>query len=393
MKTLKFATFISTAASLLTASTIVIAGPLGTYDAVINKASPACVNLGDAVSCSAPLLNYLSVFSGGPLLSNAATTAAGGYIAPANQGVLQSYIVITAGGATQGNGDTNPAPPAVEDGFKSNDVGSASFLATGKANGTTVVAGNLTDPANNSLTAGADNAGTWDVGLKWLLDALTIGGVRRELTIGFDFNQTQNSTTSLDYWSLITLRDLNGGLTDINFEIRKNPVGSTFNTFNTTKTFASQPNASDFGTVNGITCVDSTNTKVPPILPITGGQCPSGYDVSLNNAQGSNTAEIIAFLPELNANLFNYVSQGYDVASVRLMMGCFGRGSTNAGAGLGYLANDAFGTNNCDSGGFGDVFLMAGAVMPSNVPEPGALALMALALGALGWNARRRSIR
>jgi len=385
MGTTKFLAIASVVGAFVATSSAVVAGPLGIYGAVINKSSPACVSLGDAVSCSAPLLNYLSVFTGGPLLSNNATTTSGGYIAVSNQGALQSYIVITAGGGTQGNGDTAPATSVVEDGFKSNDAGSAAFLATGK---TGVTAGNLSDPSNNNLALSADHKGTWDVGLKWLLDALTIGGQRRELTIGFDFNQTQNSTTSLDYWSLITLQG--AGKTDINFEVRRNPIGSTFNTFSTDKTFNGQPSSTDFGTVNGVTCVDTTNTKVPAILPITGGSCPSGYNVSLNNATGSSTAEIIAFLPELNDNLAAYVNQGYETASVRLLMGCFGK-STNAGAGQGYLSDDATGgTNNCDSGGFGDVFLMAGA-LESQVPEPGTLLLFGLALGALGWSTKRRS--
>lgn len=382
MKTSKVVALTSLLGACLTAPSLTLAGPLGLYGATIDKTSPACLTVGDAVSCSAPLLNYLNGLSPSTKVAN------GGYVLPSPQGALSSYIVVTAGGGTQANGDTAPSPAIVENGFKSNDVGSDSFLATGKANGTTVTAGNLTDPANNSLVAG-DNPGTWDVGVKWLLDALTINGIRRELTIGFDFNQPQNATTSLDYWSLITLRDLDGGKADINYEIRSNPTNLTYSQFTTGKTFASMPNSTDFSTVNGVTCIDSTN--VLPMLPISGGACPAGYDVAIDNAQSTSDTEIFAFLPELNDNLAQFLNDGYDVASVRLLMGCFGgtpKGSFKPG--VGYLA-DGGATTNCESGGFGDVFLLAGAPM-NQVPEPGTLVLIGLALGALGWNARRRSI-
>ena len=293
-----------------------IAGPLGTYGATIDKSSPACLTLGDAVSCSAPLLNY---FAG---LAPTTTVSNGGYVLPSPQGALSSYIVVTAGGGAQDNSDTSPAPSGAENGFKSNDVGSDSFLATGKANGTTVSAGNLSDPSNNSLGSG-DNPGTWDVALSWLLQALTIDGSRRELTIGFDYNQPQNTTTSLNYWALITLRDTNGILADVNFEIRSD-TGLSYSAFDTDKTFASQPKSTDFGVVNGVTCVDTDNSELNPILPIPGGQCPAGYEVKIDNAQSTSNTEIFAFLPELNSKLEQFIAQGYDVLSTRLLMGCFG---------------------------------------------------------------------
>lgn len=385
LNNLRIGTLASLAILAGAATAPALAGPLGLYGATIDKNSPACLNYGDAVSCSAPLLNYLAG-------KNPTTTVAnGGYVLPTPQGALDSYIVITAGGGAQGNGDTTPAPAAVENGFKSNDAGSADFLATGKANGITVVAGNLNDPTNNSLAAGADRPGTWDVGLNWLLDALTINGVRRELMIGFDYNQPQNSSSSLDFWSLITLRDLDGGKADINFEIANKP-GANYATFSTDKTYASMPASTDFGTVNGVTCVDSSN--VLPIKPIPGGQCPVGYDVAINNAQSTANTEIFAFLPELNANLSSYLNAGYDVASVRLLMGCFG--GTAGGSfkpGIGYLSDEAAGgrTTNCDSGGFGDVYLLAGAPMElQQVPEPATLTLLGAALAALGATRRRR---
>lgn len=364
-----------------------VASPLGTYDAIIDKTSAACLTIGDAISCSAPLLNYLDG------LAPTTTVANGGYVLPTPQGALDSYIVVGAGGGAQDNSDIDPAPPSeVENGFKTNDVTNDDFMATGKADGTTVTAGNMNDPDNNGLVAG-DNVGTWDVGVNWLLDALTINGQRRELMIGFDYNQPQNTTTSLDYWALITVRDLDGVNADMNFEIRS-PTGQSNILFSTSKTFASQPASTDFATVNGVTCVDDDN--ILPILPISGGQCPAGYETAIDNAQSTSDTEIFAFIPELNENLLAFSGAGYDVISARILFGCFG--GTPGGSfqpGIGYLSDESTGgaTTNCEGGGFGDVYLLAGQVMTTQMPEPGSLALLGLGLWAACWSRSRLRVR
>jgi hypothetical protein len=385
MKVPKILALTGLVSACLTTSTWVQAVPLGLYGATIDKTSLACQNWGDLVSCSAPFLNYLNNKSLGTTVAN------GGYVLPTPQGPLDSYIVVTAGGGAQGNGDVAPSTSVVENGFKSNDTGSDNFLATGKANGTSIGAGNLSDPVNNGLVAG-DNPGTWDVGAKWLLDALTINGKRRELTIGFDFNQPQNTSTSMDFWGLVTVRDLDGGKPDINYEISSNHAG--YAAFSTGKSFAGMPSSTDFGTVQGATCIHEVGGVIVASTTITGGQCPAGYETKIDNAQSTSDTEIINFIPELNANLDYLVnSEHYDVVSTRLLFGCFG--GTAGGSfkpGLGYLSDEAAGgqTKNCESGGFSDVFLMAGAEM-QQVPEPGVLVLFGLALGALGWSTKRKS--
>ena len=383
MKTAKIVARYSLLCACLMAPAFTSAGPLALYGVTVDKSSLACHQWGDLVSCSAPFLNYLAG------LPEQTTPAGGGYVIPTPQGPLESYIVVTTGGGAQDNGDTNPILGSVENGFKSNDTGADHFLATGKANGTSVGAGNLSDPDNNTLPVAGDNPGTWDVGVNWLLDALTIGGVRHELTIGFDFNQSQNTTTSMDFWGLVTLRDIDGGKPDINYEIQKNSVG--YATFTTGKNFASMPSSSDFGTVEGATCIHKdTNGVIVAITTIPGGQCPLGYETKIDNAQSTANTEIINFIPELNANLEGFAAEGSDVVSTRLLFGCFAANVAKAGAG--YLADEASGgaTGNCEGGGFSDVFLLAGAEMgPGQVPEPATVALFGLALIALAGTSRR----
>lgn len=381
--------------ALLTAAAGVSAAPLDLYagpaitDAM--KADPrACLNVGDAVSCSAPMLNLLNFQYNGTVLADTAKTAigsatTGGYIIESPQGGLKQSIVLgSAGAAALDNGETNPSLGKVEDGFKTNSPGNDSFAATGKTGNT---AGNLGNPANNALTGtNQDALGTWDVDTSWLVQALTVGGQRREIMIGFDYNQQQPGTESVAYWALITLRDLDSSgnlVKQKNFEI-KNDYTTGYGSFSSSKTFDSKPDGGEFGIVNTKTCYKMTGNIVTDVVPTTTGNCPDGTYSTVNNATGTSTTEIIAFLPELNAGLEGFAADGYDTISVRMLFGCFDSGGNS---GVGYLSGGS--TTQCESGGAVDVYLLAGAPM-NQAPEPGSLALVGLALLGAGAGARRR---
>lgn len=370
---------VALASSVATADPLLLYGGPAITDAMKSD-TRACLNVGDAVSCSAGMLNVLSGLSD----TQKTTDNPAGFVFPSPQGALKSALVLATGGnAATGNGDVNPTGSNAEDGFKSNNAGDT-FAATGK---TGIVAGNLGNPANNSLTASQDALGTWDVDINWLIAALSTSGGRREIMIGFDFNQSQGgSAGTLDYWSLITVRDLLNptGLLDKNFEIKKDNSG--YNVFNSGKTFNSQPNGSEFSTVNVKTCYLTVAGVVTDVIPITGGSCPAGYG-TVNNTTGTSTTEILAFLPELNSNLEAYRDLGYDTISVRMLFGCFDKVG-DPKSGVGYLSGGS--TSNCDGGGNVDVYLLAGQLAPQQVPEPQSLALFGLALGALACISRRR---
>lgn len=369
------------------------AGPIAVYQGpTVNwSTSIGCANFGDAVSCSLPWLNVLNGMDETRRTDATinASNPSPGYVQTSSQGLLKDSIVIQAGGAAAlANGETSPTPASVEDGFKSN-AGNDKYLATGKANSTTMTmaAGNMSDPTNNNLTAAQDNIGTWDVSTTWLRDALTVNGTRHELMVMFDYNQPQSATTSMNIWGLITVRDTDGNLADINYEFRE--TGNTpYNSFSTNKNFFSQPAGSDFETVSGTICLYSDGSG----LPNPGGTCPNTNGTAtlvttIDNAQGTEATEFAAFFPELNANLNNFIGQGYDTVSVRLLMGCFDNSGSST-TGQGYLSSGQ--TTHCESGGFGDVYIMAGAEMPTQVPEPTTLALAALGLIGGGLYRRQR---
>ena len=89
------------------------AAPLALYSgpaitAAMKSDPRACLNIGDAISCSAGMLNVLS---GRTDTDSSALDAApgGGFVIQTPQGALKDSIVVgTGGNAATGNGDTNP---------------------------------------------------------------------------------------------------------------------------------------------------------------------------------------------------------------------------------------------------------------------------------------------
>lgn len=73
--------------------------------------------------------------------------------------------------------------------------------------------------------------------------------------------------------------------------------------------------------------------------------------------------------------------------SVQVWMGCFGGGGSKDGPALA----DGIAITQCDTGGFGDIFLLAGAE-ENRVPEPGSLVLVGAGLLGLGVLRRRRQM-
>ncbi len=329
-----------------------------------NYTSPnaACATFGDLISCSTKVLDYLTTLNPNNFPGPYSFSTAQGHL-------IDTVVLATNGGNIANNGDT--VFPS-EDAF-STTTGGQNYFYMGENN----------DPTNNG-TLNGDTPYSWDIGIQSLINKLTFNNAFHQLLIGFDMNQPQNSTASLPIWSLITLRDSTGALTqNVYFETQaldpNNPFKSVTD-FTSSKTFdgtgVTTPSAGDFALTVGSICVVSTTVSYPSP---DGSSCPQGGQL-VNTNQASNELEFVNYLPELD--LFKYLNMGYDTISVQVWMGCFNTGDPKDKSGPALLGGGSVGT--CDTGGFGDIFLLAGGE-EFRTPEPGSLLLAALGLLLVGF--------
>jgi hypothetical protein len=342
------------------------------YSATYPTPNSACATFGNVVSCSTAVMDYLA--------SQNTPGFTGSYGFAASQGALLGTLVVASNnGNILNNGDF--AGPT-EDAFTTSNGGQVKYFITGNNN----------DPTNNGTLAN-DTSHSWDIGIGDLINKLTFDNLYHQLMFAFDFNNPQNSTASLPIWTMVTLRDTQGVKADISFEtqaldtsggaatIFKDPTA-----YQTTKTFSATtmntPGAGDFAVTVGSICVVSSTISYPSP---DGSTCPNGGQL-VNTNRASNAVEFINYFPGMD--LQSALSNGYDTMSIQVWMGCFNNGVRGSGPAL---ANGGS-IGPCDTGGFGDIFMLAGAAQPvTDVPEPGTVMLLGLAMGALAWSVRRRS--
>ncbi len=145
--------------------------------------------------------------------------------------------------------------------------------------------------------------------------------------LGFDYNQPQSATSSMDYWGLVSVRDTDGALADMHTSTVGRNTGLSYAAFSSTEARSTTRRAStDFATVYR----HHLHLRARQPRPTRAAACPAASGSTgplietIDNALGTANAEFLAFLPELYANLdAHHIAGRYDTLSVPVLFGLF----------------------------------------------------------------------
>jgi len=337
------------------------------------------VQLGDAISYGLPIL--------------------GANLLPSAPGQISDCIVV----ATGSNGNPiNQNAAGIDDAYPTpTGTGGLPYFRTG-------------DPLSSPDPGSSFGAFTGQTGTTWdiRLSALSSFLAGNTAIVAFNHNQTNSGGTidqNLVLWAQLALVDDQGQLPTKYFYFTSvpnttgipnfgDPGGDPFaytgpqtaatNTYPTGSdggatfpkggvgTGTGSGDASFFVLAQGQVCLDG---------PVGVGQpqpCDGTEVATVNLNLGADHAADAVIFPEIQALLDTAGFGGYDVLQADIRMGCNAAQITGGQCPAGFVLNN----------GFEQIFIIAGTV-ERQVPEPGTIALLGLALVALGWSQTRQRKR